>query len=106
MRAVHYTPPGLISNLEIVRKSLPQLRDKECLIKVCYSAINRADTLQRKGLYPPPLNESDILGLEAAGFVYDANNSTRWKKNDRVKTKFILMKKLSLIKVIRLYKIK
>ncbi|MEC7700011.1 MAG: NAD(P)H-quinone oxidoreductase, partial [Pseudomonadota bacterium] len=29
--------------------------------------VNRADTLQRQGNYPPPPGESDILGLEVAG---------------------------------------
>jgi hypothetical protein len=29
--------------------------------------VNRADTLQRRGLYPAPPGASQILGLEAAG---------------------------------------
>ncbi len=29
--------------------------------------MNRADTLQRRGLYPAPPGASQILGLEAAG---------------------------------------
>ena len=41
----------------------------EVLIKVAATAINRADTLQRQGLYPVPVGESSILGLEAAGEV-------------------------------------
>jgi putative PIG3 family NAD(P)H quinone oxidoreductase len=31
--------------------------------------LNRADTLQRRGQYPPPPGDSDILGLELAGEV-------------------------------------
>ena len=38
-----------------------------CSVKA--TAINRADTLQRRGVYPPPKGESETLGLEAAGLV-------------------------------------
>jgi len=88
MKAVNYTSPGLIENLSIGTRQIPTLRNNECLIKVYYSAINRADTLQRKGLYPPPPNESEILGLEAAGIVSESFSS-KWKKNDRVMVKKI-----------------
>ena len=33
------------------------------------TAINRADLLQRKGVYPPPPGASEILGLECSGTV-------------------------------------
>ena len=86
MRAANYTAPGLIENLSIAMRQIPKLRENECLLKVHYSAINRADTLQRKGLYPPPAGQSDILGLEAVGVIHEVSNSgnSRWKKNDRV----------------------
>jgi len=29
--------------------------------------VNRAETLQRQGLYPPPPGATDVLGLECAG---------------------------------------
>ncbi len=83
MKAVNYTTPGLIENLSIEMRQIPMLKNNECLIKVYYSAINRADTLQRKGLYPPPPNESDILGLEAVGIISESLSS-KWQKNDRV----------------------
>jgi NADPH:quinone reductase-like Zn-dependent oxidoreductase len=41
------------------------------LIKIYATAVNRADLLQRRGLYPPPLGESDIIGLEAAGVIVE-----------------------------------
>lgn len=41
----------------------------EVLIKVRATALNRADLLQRRGLYLPPDGDSDILGLELAGEV-------------------------------------
>ena len=47
--------------------------------------VNRADTLQRQGNYPPPPGESDILGLEVAGVVSEvASDVTAFKEGDRV----------------------
>ena len=53
----------------VTSRPIPTLKSGEVLVKVAYSAINRADTLQRKGLYPPPLGETDVLGLELTGEV-------------------------------------
>jgi len=39
------------------------------LLDVRATALNRADLLQRRGLYPPPPGASDILGLECSGVV-------------------------------------
>ena len=41
----------------------------EILIRVAAAGVNRADCLQRMGLYPPPPGVSDIPGLEVAGTV-------------------------------------
>jgi putative PIG3 family NAD(P)H quinone oxidoreductase len=38
-------------------------------IEVVCAGVNRADILQARGLYPPPLGESEILGLEVSGIV-------------------------------------
>ncbi len=84
MRAVGFTSPGLIESLQIINRQIPILKENECLVKVYYSAVNRADILQRKGMYPPPPNESDILGLEAAGVIYKTQSGSNWKHNDRV----------------------
>ena len=50
------------------------------------TAVNRADLLQRRGFYPPPPGESEILGLEAAGVVASvgARRHARVKVGDRV----------------------
>lgn len=44
---------------------------KDCavVVDVAATAVNRADCLQRKGGYPPPPGESNVLGLECAGTV-------------------------------------
>jgi putative PIG3 family NAD(P)H quinone oxidoreductase len=47
----------------------PELRAGELRIAVRTAGVNRADLLQRRGLYPPPSGASTILGLECAGTV-------------------------------------
>jgi putative PIG3 family NAD(P)H quinone oxidoreductase len=47
--------------------------------------VNRADLLQRQGLYPPPPGASPILGLECAGEVAEvADGVTAFAPGDRV----------------------
>ena len=41
----------------------------EVLVEVSATAVNRADLLQRMGLYPGPPMEHEIPGLEFAGTV-------------------------------------
>ena len=42
----------------------------EVLVEVAATAVNRADLLQRRGLYPaPPGVPGDVPGLEYAGIV-------------------------------------
>ncbi|XP_061176281.1 quinone oxidoreductase PIG3-like [Saccostrea echinata] len=85
MRAVTFEPGGP-EKLGIASVPIPQLREKEVLLKVYATAINRADTLQRKGLYPAPPGESDILGLEAVGVIEKLGPGCvkSWKTGDRV----------------------
>jgi putative PIG3 family NAD(P)H quinone oxidoreductase len=61
----------------------PGLHD--VLVDVHATAVNRADLLQRRGFYPPPPGESEILGLEAAGVVASVGaRVARVKTGDRV----------------------
>ncbi|RNA18086.1 Quinone oxidoreductase PIG3 [Brachionus plicatilis] len=84
MRAVAIRPPGLQpESLYINQRQIPSIKQNECLVKVVYSAINRADIMQRKGLYPAPVGESDILGLEAVGYVSQTKSSL-WQEKARV----------------------
>jgi putative PIG3 family NAD(P)H quinone oxidoreductase len=58
---------------------------QEVLVEVHATAVNRADLLQRRGFYPPPPGESEILGLEAAGVVASVGPQvTKVKVGDRV----------------------
>lgn len=72
MRAITVVNPGKDSKLVIEQRPLPQPGPEQLLIKVAAAGINRADLMQRRGLYPPPEGESDILGLEVAGVVIAA----------------------------------
>jgi putative PIG3 family NAD(P)H quinone oxidoreductase len=58
----------------------------EVLVRVRAAALNRADLLQRRGLYPPPPGtRADIPGLELAGeVVRPGEGVTAWKPGDRV----------------------
>jgi putative PIG3 family NAD(P)H quinone oxidoreductase len=47
----------------------PEPKPEDLLVRVRASALNRADTLQRRGSYPAPPGDSEILGLELAGEV-------------------------------------
>jgi putative PIG3 family NAD(P)H quinone oxidoreductase len=55
----------------------PTISSDEVLVKVEAAALNRADILQRRGLYPPPSGTSEILGMEIAGKVIDADTGAR-----------------------------
>lgn len=80
MRAVLYEPGGP-ENMSIGVVPRPKTGPNILLIRVFYTALNRADTLQRKGAYPPPPGESEILGLEVAGLVEEIGPSCNlgWK---------------------------
>jgi len=56
-------------SLQLGMRSLPDSSTTDVLIKVVAVGVNRADIMQRKGLYPPPDGASDILGLEVSGIV-------------------------------------
>jgi putative PIG3 family NAD(P)H quinone oxidoreductase len=54
-------------------------------IRVAATAVNRADLLQRRGLYPPPPGASSILGLEASGEIDALGDGVcGWSVGDRV----------------------
>ena len=66
-RYLHHSEDG--SELEWRSGECPQPGLGQLRIKVVASGVNRPDLLQRYGLYPPPVDASPVLGLEAAGSV-------------------------------------
>lgn len=82
MKAILVKTPGSADVLAYGDAPDPTPKADELLVRVRATAINRADILQRLGLYPPPPGASDILGLEIVGEVVAP--AGRWKKGDRV----------------------
>jgi len=86
MRAAVITRPGGPDVLEIQERPIPTLGDRDVLVRVHASALNRADLLQREGHYPaPPGAPADIPGMEFAGEVAAVGAGvTNWREGDRV----------------------
>ena len=69
MYAISIREPGDPDVLEWVSQPDPEPRAGEVLIDVVASAVNRADTMQRQGRYPPPPGASELPGLECSGRI-------------------------------------
>lgn len=69
MKAVVCQGNGGPEVLRIADVPEPSPGPREVLIEVRATALNRADLLQRRGLYPPPPGTTEILGLECSGVV-------------------------------------
>ncbi|KAH8703472.1 chaperonin 10-like protein [Talaromyces proteolyticus] len=95
MRAVDISPdaphPPPASSLYI-NHSIPRpvAKPNECLIRVKAFGLNRADTLQRVGLYPLDPSWPKIMGLEFSGIIEEVGSEPRadrgleWKVGDEV----------------------
>ena len=71
--------------LELDRIERPRASSGEALVQVEACSVNRADLLQRRGLYPPPPGASPLLGLDYAGFIVEtAGDVHNWHVGDRV----------------------
>lgn len=70
-----------IENLVIQEREDLVARGENIRVRVTATAINRADLLQRRGLYPaPPGAPQDVPGLEFVGFVDQIGEEvTEWK---------------------------
>jgi putative PIG3 family NAD(P)H quinone oxidoreductase len=77
MRAILIREPGDESVLQLGEAPAPALGPADLRIRVRATALNRADLLQRQGLYPPPPGVSPILGMECAGEVLEMGSEVR-----------------------------
>ena len=85
MRAVIAPDPGGPDALVVADLPDPQPGPGEVVIDLTATAVNRADTLQRQGFYPPPPGASDILGLECSGVVSAVGDGVdAWSVGDEV----------------------
>ncbi|WP_045821098.1 NAD(P)H-quinone oxidoreductase [Williamsia herbipolensis] len=69
MRTIAVRGDGSDAVLEPTTAPKPSAGPGEVLIAVVAAGVNRADLMQRQGLYPPPPGASEILGLEVSGTV-------------------------------------
>ncbi len=84
MKAIVFDRPGDESVLKLGEAPDPAVGPSDLLIRVTHAALNRADLMQRQGLYPPPPGASPILGLECAGTVAAVGSAVSgWRVGDR-----------------------
>lgn len=69
MKAITLSEFGGPEVLTLGEAPQPEPKPDDLLVRVHATALNRADTLQRRGLYPAPPGDSELLGLELAGEV-------------------------------------
>jgi putative PIG3 family NAD(P)H quinone oxidoreductase len=84
MKAVLFDQPGDESVLYVGEIPPPALGPGDLRIRVAGAGVNRADLLQRRGMYPPPPGASPVLGLECAGEVIEVGARVAgWQPGDR-----------------------
>src|SRR5579859_2554672 len=69
MRAVVITEPGEPEVMQWLDVPDPVAGPGEVVIDVAAAGLNRADLLQRQGLYPPPPGAPPYPGLECSGRI-------------------------------------
>ncbi len=85
MKAVVLDGFGAPSVMRLGEVPLPEPGRGQVRVRVMATSVNRADTVQRRGLYPPPAGESEILGLEVAGVVDALGEGVKeWRPGQRV----------------------
>ena len=85
MQVVAISAPGDSSSLVFQNRIKPVPEGSNLLIRVRAIGMNRADSLQRQGLYPMPPGLGDVPGLELAGEVAAVGPDVeRFKAGDRV----------------------
>jgi tumor protein p53-inducible protein 3 len=67
-------------SLEWTETTSPEADADEVLVRIRACGINRADLLQRRGLYDPPAGASEIIGLECAGEIVEVGRNVKNRK--------------------------
>ena len=85
MRAVVTTGDGGPEVLSVGEVDDPRPGAGEVLVDVVATAVNRADTLQRMGFYPPPPGAPETIGLECSGRIAELGEGVEgWSVGDEV----------------------
>ena len=69
MRAVVISEPGGPDVLKLADVPDPEAAPGEAVVEITRAGVNRADVMQRMGLYPPPPGAPPYPGLECSGRV-------------------------------------
>jgi NADPH2:quinone reductase len=80
MKAIEITRPGGPEVLAFCERPVPDVGPGDVLIRVAAAAINRPDIQQRRGLYPPPPDATDLPGLDVAGIVEQVGCDVAWPR--------------------------
>ncbi len=75
---------GVEGRVEWVEEPSPTCDVGQVRIRVAAAGLNRADLLQKAGLYPPPPGASQVLGLECSGVISEVGPGSSWLVGDRV----------------------
>ena len=86
MKAIIFDDFGSADVLRLGEAPMPDVRPNDLLVKVMAAGVNRADLLQREGVYgSQSYGDSTILGLEVAGDVVAMGDAvTGFAVGDRV----------------------
>src|SRR6266571_3071227 len=85
MHAIVITTPGGPDVLQWIEVPDPEPGHGELLIDIAASAVNRADLMQRQGLYPPPPGAPPYPGLECSGRIRAVGDGVAdWRPGDEV----------------------
>ncbi|WP_022963288.1 NAD(P)H-quinone oxidoreductase [Halopseudomonas pelagia] len=71
-------------SLEWREQPAVELQEGQVRVAIKAAGLNRADLLQKAGMYPPPAGVTAVLGLECAGTVTEVKGASRWAPGDRV----------------------
>ncbi len=85
MRAITIARPGGPEVLTEQQVPYPTPAPGEVIVEIAATALNRADSLQREGKYPPPPGAPEYLGLECSGRISELGADVDgWSVGDEV----------------------
>jgi putative PIG3 family NAD(P)H quinone oxidoreductase len=85
LKAIVVVKPGGPEVMQLEELADLQPQAGELLVRVRAAGVNRADLLQRQGMYPPPPGASKIIGMEIAGEILAVGAGVaQWQPGQRM----------------------